>query len=78
MKDAWTSLNHKAYVAVTVHFKNEGIPVSMLLDIVELACLHSGINLVATFVKILEYFGISDKVSKLPHRECIIDSPDVH
>ena len=38
----------------------------MLLDIVELVCLHSGINLAAAFAKILEDFGISDKVSKLP------------
>ena len=50
----------------------------MLLDIVELARSHSGINLAATCARILEYFGISDKVSKLPHRGHIIDSPDVH
>ena len=36
----------------------------MLLDIVELARLHSGFNLVAAFAKILEDFGISDKVRK--------------
>lgn len=66
--DAWTSPNHKAYIAVTVHFENEGVPVSMLLDIVELARSHSGINLAAVFAKILEDFGISDKVSKLPQR----------
>jgi hypothetical protein len=63
--DAWTSPNHKAYVAVTVHFESEGQPISMLLDIVELACSHSGINLAAAFAKILEDFKISDKVSKL-------------
>jgi hypothetical protein len=51
--DAWTSPNHKAYIAVTVHFKNEGVPVSMLLDVVELAQSHSGINLAAAFAKIL-------------------------
>jgi hypothetical protein len=73
--DAWTSPNHKAYVAVTVHFENEGKPVSMLLDIVELARSHSGLNLAAAFAKILEDFGISSKVSKLSGREHIIDSP---
>jgi hypothetical protein len=62
--DAWTSPNYKAYVAVTVHFENEGVPVSMLLDMVEVACSHSGINLAAAFAKILEDFGISDKASK--------------
>ena len=63
--DAWTSPNHKAYVAVTVHFENKGTPVSMLLDIVELARSHSGVNLAAAFAKILEEFGISDKVRRL-------------
>jgi hypothetical protein len=75
--DAWTSPNHKAYVAVTIHFENEGVPVSMLLDIVELARSHSGINLAAAFAKILEDFRISDKVSKLPRREQTVDSPDM-
>ncbi|KAI0270918.1 hypothetical protein BGY98DRAFT_883170, partial [Russula aff. rugulosa BPL654] len=32
--DAWTSPNHKAYVAVTVHFEQDGAPISMLLDLV--------------------------------------------
>ena len=34
----------------------------MLLDIVEVACSHSGLNLAAAFAKILDDFGISDKV----------------
>ena len=63
--DAWTSPNHKAYVAVTVHFENKGALVSMLLDIIELVHLHSGVNLAAAFTKILEEFGISDKVRRL-------------
>src|SRR5258708_30030525 len=33
--DAWTSLNHKAFVTLTVHLKHEGKPLTMLLDIVE-------------------------------------------
>ena len=61
--DAWTSPNHKAYVAVTVHYQNSGVPISMLLDLVEVACSHSGFNLVKAFANILEDFGISDKVS---------------
>ena len=60
--DAWTSPNHKAYVAFTVHFAHEGTPVSMLLDLVEVTKSHSGANLAAAFAKVLEYFGISDKV----------------
>ncbi|KAH9080265.1 hypothetical protein EDB83DRAFT_2184431, partial [Lactarius deliciosus] len=35
--NAWTSPNHKAYMAMTVHFESEGVPISMLLDIVEVA-----------------------------------------
>ena len=61
--DAWTSPNHKAYVAITVHLEKNGVPVSMLLDIVEVAHSHSGLNLAAAFTKILDDFGISDKVS---------------
>ena len=61
--DAWTSPNHKAYVAVTVHFEEGGVLISMLLDIVEVARSHSGLNLAAAFAKILDDFGIADKVS---------------
>ena len=60
--DTWTLLNHKAFVAFTVHFAHEGAPVSMLLDLVEVAKSHSGVNLAAAFAKVLEDFGISDKV----------------
>ena len=60
--DAWTLPNHKAYVAVTVHFEEKGIPVSMLLDIVDVAKSHSGLNLAAAFANILQDFRISKKV----------------
>ena len=60
--DAWTSPNSKAYIALTVHFENDGIPISMLLDLVEVAQSHSGLNLAKAFAKILEEFGICDKV----------------
>jgi hypothetical protein len=61
--DAWTSPNHKAYAAVTVHFEKDGEPICMLFDVVELAMSHSGVNLVEAFVEILKEFGISEKVS---------------
>ena len=35
--DCWTSPNHRAYIAVVVHFENEGIPIALLLDVVEVA-----------------------------------------
>ena len=61
--DAWTSPNHKAYIAVTVHFQKDGIPDTMLLDLVEVAERHTGAHLAAVFAKILEDFGITDKAS---------------
>ncbi|KAI0716611.1 hypothetical protein C8Q76DRAFT_617562 [Earliella scabrosa] len=33
--DAWTSPNHRAFVAVTVHLEHNGEPLCMLLDLVE-------------------------------------------
>ena len=70
--DGWTSPNNKAYIAVTVHFEKDGVPVSMLLDLVEVAKSHSGLNLAAAFAKILDDFGISDKVSKKKTIQMII------
>ena len=61
--DAWTSPNHKALIAVTVHFEIDGVPFCLLLDLVEVAKSHSGVNLAAAFAKVLNDFGISDKVS---------------
>ena len=55
----WTSPNHKAYTAMTVHFENNGILVAMLLDLVEVARSHSGLNLAVAFVVVLEEFGTS-------------------
>jgi hypothetical protein len=62
--DAWTSPNHKPYIAVTVHFEREGNPIAMLLDLIEVARSHTGATLASEFHKILEEFRISDKVSK--------------
>jgi hypothetical protein len=63
--DAWTSPNHKAFIAVTVHFEIDGVPMCMLLDLVEVATSHSGMNLAAAFAQILNEFGISEKVKGL-------------
>jgi hypothetical protein len=35
----------------------------MLLDLVEVAMLHLGLNLATTFARILDSFGIADKIS---------------
>jgi hypothetical protein len=60
--DAWTSPNHKALVAITVHLEHEGTLICLLLDIVEVAQSHSGVNLVIAFAEVLKDFGIADKV----------------
>lgn len=35
--DVWSSPNHRAYVAITVHLEVDGVPLSFLLDIIEVA-----------------------------------------
>jgi hypothetical protein len=65
--DAWTSPNHRAYVAITVHFERNGEATSLLLDLVEVAKSHSGRNLASAFAKVLADFGIAHKVSLQDH-----------
>ena len=60
--DGWTAPNHKSYIAVTVHLEKDGAPLSILLDIVEVAMSHSGTNLAQVFAGILKEFGIDHKV----------------
>jgi hypothetical protein len=61
--DGWTSPNHKVFVAVTIYFENDGVLMCIVLDMVELAMSHSGVNLASAFAHILQEFGISEKVS---------------
>jgi hypothetical protein len=56
------SPNSHAFVAVTIHYKEVGIPRTLLLDIVECIESHTGVTLAITLVKIFNNFGISDKV----------------
>lgn len=47
----------------------------MLLDIVEVAKSHTGVNLATAFAKILEDYGISDKVLiSAEHNNSIINT----
>ena len=39
--DAWTSENHRAFVAIAVHLEHGGIPLSFPLDIIEVATVCS-------------------------------------
>lgn len=65
--DAWTSPNHKALIAITVHFEQDGVPISFLLDVVEVARSHTGANLAIAFAAVLDDFGIAEKVSSCPN-----------
>jgi hypothetical protein len=67
--DTWTSPNHKAFVAFTVHLEDNREPLAMLLDIVEVPKSHTGSNLVLAFTKVLREFGIGDKVRTRYMRE---------
>ncbi|KAF5343676.1 hypothetical protein D9758_014683 [Tetrapyrgos nigripes] len=60
--DAWSSPNHRAYIAITVHLEHDGEPLSFLLDFVEVATSHSGENLAKVFAEILTEFGIEEKI----------------
>ncbi len=46
-----------------MHLEQNGKPLAMLLDIVKVLILHTGLNLALAFVKVLEDFGIEEKVS---------------
>jgi len=65
--DAWTSPNHKAYIMITVHFQKDGVLIAMLLNLVEVAESHLGLNLAAAFAKVLNDFTITHKVSGRSH-----------
>jgi hypothetical protein len=51
-------------VAVTVHFEQNGMPISLLLDLIEVAKSHTGHTLAAEFTQVLEGFSIDKKVSE--------------
>jgi hypothetical protein len=61
--DCWTSPNHHAFIAITVHLEFNGTPMCIPLDVVEVARSHSGLALAQEFAWILEEFTIEHKVS---------------
>ncbi|KAG2085759.1 uncharacterized protein F5147DRAFT_588833 [Suillus discolor] len=60
--DAWTSENHRAFVAFAVHLEYKGVPLSFPLDIIEVSMSHTGEQLAAVFADMLTEFNISEKV----------------
>ena len=59
--DAWTSTNHHACVAWTVHFEHNGAMLAFLLDIVKLPESHTGVALAKAFQQMLKAFGLQDR-----------------
>jgi hypothetical protein len=60
--DAWTSTNHHAFVAWTVHLEHDGCMLVFLLDIMEVPESHTGVALAKAFQKMLEVYELKDKV----------------
>jgi hypothetical protein len=60
--DAWTSTNHHAFVAWTVHLEHDGTMLAFLLDIIEVPESHTGVALAKAFQKMLETFGLQERV----------------
>lgn len=50
---------------MTVHLEQSGVLLSSILDLVEVAKSHSGLNLATVFANILEDFRIASKVSEI-------------
>lgn len=52
--DAWTSPNHRAFIAWAVHIHHEDVPLPFLLDVVEVAevciCHICAVNMANIFV----------------------------
>ena len=61
--DAWTSTNHHAFVAWTVHFEYKGAMLVFLLNIVDIPESHTGVALAQAFQRMLKTFGLEDRVS---------------
>lgn len=58
--DVWTSPNHKAYVAVSVHLEHDGQPLSFILDIVgvTMACTHHLLSFCRSDMSLIGAFRI--------------------
>jgi hypothetical protein len=63
--DSWTSTNHHAFVAWTMHLEHDGCMLALLLDIVEVPESHTGVALAKAFQKMLEVYELKDKVRSI-------------
>ncbi|KIM50611.1 hypothetical protein SCLCIDRAFT_145042, partial [Scleroderma citrinum Foug A] len=67
--DTWTAPNHRSFAAITVHLEEDGKVLVIPLDIVEVARSHTSAVLANEFMKVLEEFGVADKVRMIYIRQ---------
>lgn len=60
--DTWTLLNHHMFVTFSMHFKHQGEKIALPLNVVKVTHLHTGVELIATFIDVLVDFRIEAKV----------------
>jgi hypothetical protein len=65
--DAWTSPNHKSFVAVSVHFEHKGKPMCMILDVVEVAKV-TYLLIVSKSILMIKFSHIQDIILRLRSR----------
>lgn len=63
--DAWSSPNHRAFVAFLCFLEHQSTLFVIVLDMRELPIAHTGANLAREFVDCLKEFRIQEKVSTL-------------
>jgi hypothetical protein len=56
--DAWTSPNHRAFVAWTVHLEHQGDILAFLLDIVKIPESHTGFVMAQASHDMFALFGL--------------------
>lgn len=61
--DAWTSPNHRAFVAFYINLERDGHPIRFLLDMREVPCSHTGAALAHDMKAMMEEYDIVEKVS---------------
>ncbi|KAL1745835.1 hypothetical protein HDZ31DRAFT_62707 [Schizophyllum fasciatum] len=60
--DMWTSPNHIPCMGTMVTFEHKGMPVTIVLDVIQVAKSHTVVTMAAEFMQMLQDFGIEHKV----------------
>lgn len=60
--DCWTSPNHRAFMAITIHFEFRGQMLEFLLDFIELPVSHTGKNMARYLTAVLHRYEVQHKI----------------